>query len=107
VRLLRIFLVVAALAWAEDDADTRKARERLGLTASRAIALFHSADSIAANLEARGATLHPELIAMRVNIERLLDRAEAAIDKGDRKAAGRDLDRAEGFLTRFSKRIGG
>jgi len=107
VRVLRIFFVVAALAWAEDDADTRKARERFGLTASRAIALLHSADSIAANLEARGATLHPDLIAMRQNIERLLDRAEAALDKGDRRAAGRELDRVEGFLARYAKRIGG
>jgi hypothetical protein len=107
VRVLRIFFVVAALAWAEDDADTRKARERFGLTASRAIALFHSADSIAANLEARGAALHPDLIAMRQNIERLLDRAEAALDKGDRRAASRELDRAEGFLARYAKRIGG
>ena len=106
MRVLRIFFVVAALAWAE-DADTRKARERFGLTASRAIALFHSADSIAANLEARGATLHPDLIAMRQNIERLLDRAEAALDKGDRRVASRELDRAEGFLARYAKRIGG
>jgi len=107
VRTLGIFFVVLALAWGEDDAEARKARDRFVLTSSRAIALFQSADSIAANLEEQGAKLHPELIAMRRTIERSLDRAETALEKDDRRTAGRELDRADGFLARFAKRIGG
>ena len=112
MRALRLFLAIGALTvnvWAQagDDADLREAHERFSLTASRALALFRSADSIAANLAARGAVLRADLTAGRKAIEQSLDRAEAALEKGDRPAVKRALDRAEGLLNRYAKGLGG
>jgi hypothetical protein len=102
MRTALLSLVTAALLFAGDQA-----RDRFILAASKAVALFRSADSIAANLEERGMHLHPDLISLRRVIEQSLDRAEVALDKGDRRAAGRELDRAEGWLARYAKRLGG
>src|SRR5215813_6468229 len=52
---------------------------RLALLATRAIANFRSADSIAANLNARGYFLHPQIVALRLRIEAALDEAQKAV----------------------------
>ena len=86
---------------------TREMRHRFNLVATRATANFRAADSIEQSLGARGLALHPQLVALRLRIETSLDEAEAAIGQGDLTAAAENLDRAEAFLSRFAKRIGG
>jgi hypothetical protein len=86
---------------------TREMRHRFNLVATRATANFRAADSIEQSLGARGLALHPQLVALRLRIETSLDEAEAAIGQGDLSAAAENLDRAEAFLSRFAKRIGG
>jgi hypothetical protein len=86
---------------------TREMRHRFNLIATRATANFRAADSIEQSLGARGLALHPQLVALRLRIETSLDEAEAAIGQGDLAAAAENLDRAEAFLSRFAKRMGG
>jgi len=88
-------------------AATREMRNRLGLVATRAIANFHSAESIEEHLRAEGQTLHPDLVRLRLNIESELDQADAAINHNDLACAAKALDRAQGFLDRFAARLGG
>ncbi len=113
MRGLRTVIALAAAltasAWGQDEKkpELRAERERFHLVAARAVGLFQSADSVAANLEERGERLHPDLIAARRMIERALDRAEAALDKGERKAAVRAIDQAEGTLKRYARSLGG
>jgi len=82
-------------------------RHRLGLVATRAIANFHSADSIEEHLRAEGATLHPDLVRLRLNIESELDQADTAINHNDLACAAKALERAQAFLDRFAARLGG
>ena len=124
MKLARIFFVVVAVAgsaWAQDKAPakpapkplaatpaaTREMRHRLGLAATRAIANFHSADTIEERLRAEGQTLHPELARLRLNIESELDEADSAINRGDLTGAAKAIDRAQAFLDRFAARLGG
>lgn len=88
-------------------ARLKDARHRFDMVATRAVANFRSADSIEDRLRADGATLHPQLIALRLQIERALDEAEAALNKGDVDTAKEATDRAEGLLERFARRLGG
>ena len=46
----------------------KDAQHRLGLVATRAVANFHSADSIEANLNRHGHTLNPQIVALRVRM---------------------------------------
>ena len=68
---------------------------------------FRSADSIEARLKAEGATLNPQLIAMRLRIEGALDEAQAALDKSDVDGAKKATARAEGLVEQFARRLGG
>jgi hypothetical protein len=85
----------------------KDAQRRLGLLATRAIANFRSADSIEANLNERGLSLHPQISALRLRIEAALDEAQKAVDEADPAAANQALDRAQALLQRFIQRIGG
>jgi hypothetical protein len=85
----------------------KDAQRRLGLLATRAIANFHSADSIEANLNARGLSLHPQIAALRLRIEAALDEAQKAVEDADPAAANEALDRAQALLQRFIQRMGG
>src|SRR5215472_9677433 len=85
----------------------REVRHRLGLIATRAIANFHSMDSIEENLRDLGAVLHPDLVALRGRIEAALNDADAASDESDPARANEALDRAQAFLDRLAARLGG
>jgi hypothetical protein len=85
----------------------KDAQKRLGLIATRAIANFQSADSIEANLNRRGQSLHPQTVALRLRIEAALDEAQKAIDESDTAAANEELDMAQVLLQRFIQRLGG
>src|SRR5262245_36729017 len=99
-----LFLLATVTAGAQQN-PTREMRHRFNLVATRATANFRSADSIEQSLRADGIALHPELVALRLRIELSLDAAEAAIAQNDLSAASEALDRAEGFLARFARRI--
>ncbi len=88
-------------------AELREVRHRLGLVATRAIACFHSMDSIEANLEAMGMSLNSELVNLRTRIEGALDSADGSVEKGDAKAANDALDRAEALVGRLAQKLGG
>ncbi len=93
---------------ARSQAQLQKdAKLRLGLLATRAIANFRSADSIEANLNAEGLSLHPQIVALRLRIEAALDEAQIAVDHGDPAAANEALDRAEALLHSYIQRVGG
>ena len=85
----------------------KDAQKRLGLIATRANANFQSADSIEANLNRHGQTLHPQTVALRLRIEAALDEAQKAIDDADTAAANEELDMAQALLQRFIQRLGG
>jgi len=85
----------------------KDAKLRLGLLATRAIANFRSADSIEANLNAQGLSLHPQIVALRLRIEAALDEAQKAVDHGDPAAANEALDRAQALLHSYIQRLGG
>jgi ElaB/YqjD/DUF883 family membrane-anchored ribosome-binding protein len=82
-------------------------QRRLGLIATRAVANFRSADSIEANLNESGHSLHPQIVALRLRIEAALDEAQKAVDQADPAAANEALDRAEALLQRYIQRVGG
>ena len=94
--------VPAAQTTAQKDAQLR-----LGLLATRALANFQSADSIEANLNRHGQTLHPQTVALRLRIEAALDEAQKASDESDTAAANEELDMAQALLQRFIQRLGG
>jgi hypothetical protein len=80
---------------------------RLGLVATRAIAYFRSADSIEENLKEQGATLHPDIVSLRLRLEAAMDETDKAIDQCDLTAAGKALERAQALLDRFAAKLGG
>ena len=77
------------------------------LVSTRAVALFHSADTIEARLAAEGSTMHPSTATLRMRIEHHLDQAEAAINKGERAKADEHIKVADELVSRFARRIGG
>jgi hypothetical protein len=85
----------------------REARHREGLIATRAIAYFHSMDSIEENLNSLGVTLHPQLVSLRLRIEAGLNNTDEALEQGDFAAANENLDVAEGLLARLAAKLGG
>jgi hypothetical protein len=108
MKALAAFLLIAAAATAQDAARQRAdAQLQFGLVATRAVANFRSADSIEASLNEDGATLNASLAALRVNIEKALDDAQAAIDKNDFAAAKTRIERAGAMLDRFARALGG
>jgi hypothetical protein len=93
---------------AQPETKTLKdAKKRLGLLATRAIANFRSADSIEANLNEHGQSLHPQLVTLRLRIEAALDEAQAAVDHNQPNDAKEALDTAQSLLERFAQRLGG
>ena len=92
---------------AKPSAATRQARHRLDLIGTRAIAYFHSLDSIAANLDDLGLALHPDLVSLRLRVEAALNGAEDDIDQGALSAASEKLDQAEALVARLAAKLGG
>jgi hypothetical protein len=92
---------------AASPAAVRELRHRLGLVATRAIAYFRSADSIAENLKEQGAALHPEIVSLRLRLEAALDETDKAIDQCHPEVAGKALERAQALLDRFAAKLGG
>ena len=85
----------------------KEARHRFDLISTRAAANLHAADSIEWRLNQDGATLHPELITLRLRIGASLEEAHRAITDGDLKAADDAMEKAEALVERFAHRIGG
>jgi hypothetical protein len=77
------------------------------LISTRAIALFRSADTIEARLEAEGSTLHPATTTLRLRIEHTLDRIDADLNKGDVSRANEHIKLVEELVNRFERRLGG
>jgi hypothetical protein len=92
---------------AKPSAATREMRHRLVLIQTRAIAYFHSMDSIEERLRAEGMVLHPETVVLRVRLEAELGEARAALDQDDLPAAGEALNRAQALLDRLAAKLGG
>jgi hypothetical protein len=120
VRAARIALLLAGLgagllaqnappprAPARPSAATREMRHRLVLIQTRAIAYFHSMDSIEERLRAQGMVLHPETVVLRVRLEAELGEARAALDEDDLATAGEALDQAQALLDRLAAKLGG
>jgi phage shock protein A len=116
VKCLVGLLLAFGVIWAQDAPSSRvpasaqpqkDTERRLGLLATRASANFRSADSIEASLHARGHSLHPQIVALRLRIEAALDEAQKAVDHADPAAANEALDRAQALLQRFIQRLGG
>ena len=87
--------------------EMRDMRHRLVLVQTRAIAYFHSMDSIEERLRAQGMVLHPETVVLRVRIEAELGEARAALDQDDLPAAGEALDRTQALVERLAAKLGG
>lgn len=123
MKLARIALLLAGLvapllaqdvapprAPAKPSAVTREMRDmrhRLVLIQTRAIAYFHSMDSIEERLRSQGMVLHPETVVLRVRIEAELGEARAALDQDDLAEAGEALDQAQSLLDRLAAKLGG
>ena len=90
-----------------ESADLKAARNSFMLVSTRATALFQSADTIEARLEAQGATLRPSTTTLRLRIERTLDQAEASLNKADVTHAKEHIKVADELVDRFERRIGG
>jgi hypothetical protein len=85
----------------------REARHREGLIATRAIAYFHSMDSIEESLNSLGVTLHPQLVSLRLRIEAALNNTDDALEQSDLATANEALDVAEALLARLAAKLGG
>lgn len=106
-RLTVSIMLIAVAASAQSGATQDEQRDRFGLAATRAVAWFRSADSIEVRLRARGATLHPALVALRARIEKLLDQIEESLDAGDPSSGARQLPRVEGLIDQYARALGG
>ena len=104
---MRLALVLLALASAFAQDPAREARQRFLLISTRATANFRSAESIEYRLQQEGMSLHPQLITLRARIEASLDDARDDLQAGRIKDAGESLDRAQAWLDRFARRLGG
>jgi len=82
-------------------------RHRLVLVQTRAIAYFHSMDSIEERLRAQGMVLHPETVVLRVRIEAELGEARGALDQDDRATAEEAMDQAQALVERLAAKLGG
>lgn len=103
-----LVLCAGALMLAGQDRPTQKdTRRRFGQIATRAAANFRAADSIERRLNADGASLHPQLSALRMRVESSLEESREAMNGGDLESANEALDQAQGFLDKFAKKIGG
>ena len=118
MRLLLLFSVFASLLFSQaspskssqpppESAELKAARQSFMLVSTRAAALFQSADTIEARLEAQGSTLRPSTTALRLRIERTLDQAEASLNKADVPRAKEHIKVADELVDRFERRIGG
>jgi hypothetical protein len=87
--------------------EMRDMRHRLVLIQTRAIAFFHSMDSIEERLRSEGMVLHPETVVLRVRLEAELGEARTALDQDDLAAASEALDRAQALLDRLAAKLGG
>jgi hypothetical protein len=64
-------------------------------------------DSIEENLNGMGATLHPQLVSLRLRIEAALNNTDEALDQNDLATANQALDMAEALLARLAAQLGG
>jgi hypothetical protein len=87
--------------------EMREMRHLLVLIQTRAVAYFHSMDSIEERLRSEGMVLHPETVVLRVRLEAELGEARADLDQDDLTAAGEALDRAQALLERLAAKLGG
>jgi hypothetical protein len=85
----------------------REMRHRLVLVQTRAVAYFHSMDSIEERLRSEGMVLHPETVVLRVRLEAELGEARAALDQDDLPTAGEALDQAQALVNRLAAKLGG
>jgi hypothetical protein len=92
---------------AKPSAEMLDMRHRLVLIQTRAVAYFHSMDSIEVRLRAEGMVLHPETVVLRVRLEAELGEARDALDQDDLAAAGEALDQAQALLDRLAAKLGG
>jgi len=92
---------------APKEPSQKDVRYRFGLVVTRAVANFHSADSIEAGLAAQGSTLNPQIATLKLRIQAALDESHKALDGGQVAAADEALTRAESMLDRFAAKIGG
>jgi hypothetical protein len=106
-RLLICLGLSAALLVAQDHFTQKDTKRRFGQIATRAAANFRSADSIERRLNSDGQSLHPQLVALRLRVETALEESREAMNGGDLAGANEALDRAQGFLDRYAKKIGG
>src|SRR5882724_3894768 len=106
MRLRRILAapILSGIALAQEPSGTMPLRLRLGQAATRAIANFHSADSVEESLRMQGSVLHPSLIALRLRIEASLNESGAALNKGEIESARESIGRAEGMIDKFAKK---
>lgn len=89
-----------------ESAALKATRHSFMLVSTRSVALFRSADTIEARLQAEGSTLRPSTTTLRLRLEHTLDQAEAAINKGDSAKADEHIKMADELANRFAKRIG-
>ncbi len=99
--------VAPSSAPAKPSAAMREAWHREGLIATRAIAYFHSMDSIEESLNSLGVTLHPQLVSLRLRIEAALNNTDDALEQSDLATANEALDVAEALLARLAAKLGG
>jgi len=99
-------MLALGLLGAQSPSPDKELRLRFGLVATRAVAIFRSADAIEGRLGAEGSGLSAQLVALRRQIEAALDQAESAVDNHD-AAAGERIGRASALLDRFSQQLGG
>lgn len=102
--LIEVILLSIGMA---ADTPYDEAKLRLTHAQTRAIGNFRSAESIEANLSAKGMALHPHIATTRARIESALNEAQIAVEDKDLKKFDKLIRRAEALLDRFAKAIGG
>jgi len=107
-RMHRIVAGLAFSAAAAGAADNlEETRLRYDYASTRAAANFRVADHLAERLAEQDLTKRPSLMAMRSRIELALENASGLLAKQDAAGAHEQLLRAEAWLDRLAKAIGG
>ena len=90
-RAAAVFALLCGAAWAQENPED-DVRQHFDLVASRATAIFQAAGSIDERLKDQGATLHPQIVALRMRVDGAIREARVAMDKG---ANGRRRKRSQ------------
>lgn len=103
--------VVALLALTSTSANAQKMPQDVRLhllqTSTRAEANLRVAGELEAQLREQGLSLHGQLQTLRLRIEATLIEARTAADQEDWEALRESLKRADAWLDRLAKRMGG